>query len=138
MVTARDVDPNLLIAKVAEKLEKEIPKPEFIDYVKSGAHTERPPEQRNFWWIRCAAILRKAYMQGRVGVSRLRRQFGKRKNRGVKPEKKTPAGGKIIRKALQELEKAGYLKSIPGKGRVITPKGVSLLDNTAYEIVKGK
>ena len=138
MVTVYDVSSKALIEAVAKKLkDMGLEKPEFVDYVKSGAHRERPPEQEDFWWIRSASILRKAYIKGRVGVNRLRKEYANRKNRGVKPEHSKRAGGKIIRKALQELEKLGLLrKAEDGKGRVLTPKGRSLLDNTAKEVAK--
>ncbi len=136
MVTVYDVDANKLIGKVADKLkEMGLNKPEFVDYVKSGAHVERPPEQPNFFYWRAAVILRKAYTDGRIGTNRLRKALGGRKNRGLRPEHKVKAGGKIIRVAMQELERLGLLqKAEDGKGRVLTGKGRSLLDNTAKEV----
>jgi len=138
MVTVYDVDAQGLIRRVAEKLKEKVKVPEFLYFVKTGAHRERPPDDPEaFWYGRLASILRRAYIEGTVGVSKLARHYGGRKNRGVKPEHFHPAGRKIIRVALQELEKAGYLtKGANGKGRVITPQGQSLLDNTAYELWK--
>ena len=140
MVTVYDVSPQPLIEKLAEKLMKEVKVPEFLYYVKTGAHRERPPDDpERFWYVRLASILRRAYVDGVVGVNRLARHYGGRKNRGVKPEHFMPAGRKIIRVALQELEKLGYLKKgRDGKGRVLTPKGQSLLDAVAYEVWKAQ
>ncbi|MEM3075601.1 MAG: 30S ribosomal protein S19e [Candidatus Bilamarchaeaceae archaeon] len=134
MVTVFDVEPNALIEKVAQKLKgMKINKPAFVGIVKSGAHAERPPEQTDFWYIRCASLLRQAYVQNNIGINRLRRHYGGRKNRGVKPQRHYPAGGSIIRKAMQELEKAGLLKK--GKtGRTLSAEGRKLLDITAREI----
>ena len=135
MVTAYDADSNKLIEKVAGKLkESKIAKPPFIGLVKSGAHAQRPPDQENFWYIRCASILRQTYIRSNVGTGGLRRHYGGRKTRGVKPEKHSPAGGSTIRKAMQELEKAGYLEKGKTKGRIITAKGRKLLDNAAKEV----
>lgn len=125
-------DPKILITKLAERLKNELPKPDWVDYVKAGVYAERPPEQEDFWWIRAASIMRKLYLEGSLGVSRLRRLYGRRKKRGVKPEHKAKAGGKIIRSILQGLEKLGYVQK-DKKGRMLTPKGRSLLD----EIAKG-
>ncbi len=138
MVTVYDVEPNKLIEAVAEKLKGEIDVPDFIYFVKSGSHVERPPDDPvKFWYTRLASVLRQAYVKGNIGVNRLRRHYGKSKNRGVKPEHHRHAGGKIIRVAMQKLEKAGYLKRADnGKGRIITGKGKQLLDNTAKEISK--
>jgi ribosomal protein S19E (S16A) len=54
----------------------------------------------------------------------------------VRPEKHRKAGGNMIRKGMQALEKAGLLvkKKV---GRYITPKGQQLLDSCAKEISQG-
>lgn len=134
MVTAYDVDANKLIEGTAKKLSAmKLEKPEFIGQVKTGAHCERPPEQANFWYVRCASVLRQIYVNQQIGTRRLSRHYGGRKRRGVKPERHAPAGGSTIRKAMQALEKAGLL--IKEKdGRKITGKGRQLLDNVAKEI----
>ncbi|MBN2478047.1 30S ribosomal protein S19e [Candidatus Micrarchaeota archaeon] len=137
MIGCLDVDANALIEKVAEKLEEmKIEKPDFVSYAKSGAHTERPPAQKNFWYLRCASVMRQAYSRGNVGTQRLRRHYGGRKNRGVKPERHMPAGGSLIRKAFQSLEKAGLMKKSEKEGRVLTGAGRKLLDQTAREVSK--
>jgi len=134
MTTVYDVPPSKLIERVAKKLkEMDIDKPEWTDFVKTGAHKERRPHSPDWWYIRCAAILRKIYIDGPVGVERLRTAYGGRKNRGHKPEKFVKGSGNIIRKALQALEKLDLVTRTK-EGRVITPKGQSLLDNTAKEV----
>ena len=132
MVTVYDVEPNVLISKVADHLRSEVQVPEWALFVKTGAHKERPPEP-GFWHQRAASILYQIYVRGPKGESRLARFYGGRKNRGRKPEHKVPAGRKIIRTILQQLEQAGYLEKTE-KGRKITPKGISLLNKTAWEI----
>lgn len=134
MVTAYDVDANKLIESTAKKLSAmKIEKPAFIGQVKTGAHCQRPPEQSNFWYVRCASILRQVYINNEVGTRKLRRHYGGRKSRGVRPERHAPAGGSTIRKAMQALEKAGLLIK-DKKGRKISGKGKQLLDNIAKEI----
>ena len=135
MVTVYDVEPNKLIEKAAEKLKgMRIAKPDFVGLVKSGAHTERPPLQDNFWYIRCASILRQAYVNEKVGINKLRRHYGGRKRRGLRPERHAPAGGSTIRKAMQGLEKAGLLIK-QKNGRILSPKGRQFLDTVAKESV---
>ena len=135
MVTAYDVDPNKLIEKVAEKLkDSKIAKPAFVGLVKTGAHAKRPPDHPDFWYIRCASVLRQIYVRNNAGTERLRRHYGGRKRRGVKPQTHAPAGGSTIRKAMQELEKAGFLEKGQKAGRVVTAKGRKLLDNAAKEV----
>ncbi len=132
MVTVFDVDPNKLIANAAQKLKTEVKKPAFVGIVKSGAHAERPPAQEDFWYVRCASILRQAYVQGTVGTQRLRRHYGGRKQNGVRPQHHVKAGGSTIRKAMQELEKAGLLTKLK-VGRTISAKGRKFLDHCAKE-----
>jgi small subunit ribosomal protein S19e len=136
MATIYDVDTNELIEKAAEKLKSisEIKAPSWAPFVKTGVHKERAPAQENWWELRTAAILRTIYRLGPIGVSKLRIKYGGNKNRGVKPDKFYRASGSIIRKILQQLDKAGLTKfgevgkNKVHKGRIITPKGKSLLD----------
>jgi len=134
MTTVYDVPPSKLIEKVAKKLkEMDIERPQWVDFVKTGAHKERRPHDDNWWYVRCASILRKVYVDGPVGVERLRTAYGGRKNRGHKPERFLKGSGNIVRKALQALEKLDLITTTK-EGRVVTPKGQSLLDNTAKEV----
>ncbi|MBI2079944.1 30S ribosomal protein S19e [Candidatus Micrarchaeota archaeon] len=134
MITALDVEPNALIEQVAHKLKTMgINKPAFVGLVKTGAHNERPPEQEDFWYFRCASVLRQAYVNFNVGTNRLRRHYGGRKKKGVAPERHLPSGGSTIRKAMQSLEKAGLMVK-EKTGRKLSAKGRSLLDSTAKEI----
>lgn len=137
MVTVRDVDSQELLESLKEEMKKikDIQPPEWSRYVKTGVSRERPPEQEDWWFIRTAAILRKIYMYGPIGTERLTKMYGGKKNRGHKPERFYPGGGSIIRKILQQLESAELVKK-KKKGRMISPKGQKLLDNTAYSLVK--
>jgi small subunit ribosomal protein S19e len=139
MATVYDVPADVLIERAAKKLEegKVVEVPEWAKFVKTGAHKEHPPAQENWWYIRAASILRRIYVDGPVGVARLRTYYGGRKNRGVKPEHHMDAGGKIIRTILQQLEKAGFVEKDGQNGRKITKKGQSFLDKIASEIAKG-
>ena len=135
MATVYDVPADLLIQRVADKLKEmeEFKPPEWAAFVKTGVHKERAPEQPDWWYIRVAAIFRKVYTDGPVGIERLRTVYGGRKRRGVEPPKFRKGSGSIIRKALQQLEKAGFVKQTP-EGRVVTPQGRSFLDKTAAEL----
>ena len=46
--------------------------------------------------------------------------------------------GAIIRRVLQQLEKAGYVRTTEKNGRELTNSGRSLLDKTAAEIQKSE
>lgn len=133
MITAYDVEPRLLITRVAEKLKPEFQMPEYVKMVKSGSHVERIPEQKDFWYIRCASVLWQIYRRSSVGTNRLRKHYGGTKNRGVKPEAHRSAGGATIRRAMQALENSGFVKK-SDSGRVLTGKGRKLLDSSAKEV----
>ena len=139
MATIYDVDPSELIKKAASSLKNidAIKEPSWAKFVKTGMSKERPPVELDWWYARAASVLRKVYILGPVGVSKLRRKYGGKKNRGHKPEKFYPGSGNIIRKILQQLEKAELIKYAEKKvhkGRVITPKGKKFLDKIATEI----
>lgn len=135
MVSAKQVDPQKLVERVKEELKKfeEIKPPEWAKFVKSGVHKQRPPEQQDFWYIRAASVLRRIYVDGPVGVERLRSYYGGRRKKGFFPQHFRKASGAIIRKILQQLEKAGLVEKT-AKGRKITPKGQKFLDNIAKEV----
>lgn len=138
-----DVYPTELIEKVAEKLKevKEIQAPAWAPFVKTGTSKERPPVETDWWYMRAASVLRAVAVLGPVGVSKLRTKYGGRKRRGHQIPEFRKGSGNIIRKILQQLEKAQLIKFVEKgvhKGRVIAPKGKSLLDKTAIEIMKTK
>jgi small subunit ribosomal protein S19e len=137
MVTALDVDTNRLMENVANKLKAmKIEKPAFVGLVKTGSQKDRPPEQEDFWYVRCASIMRHIYVRGSVGTNKLRRHYGGRKSRGVRPEHHRQSGGNTIRKAMQQLEKAGLLARPKTGGRKLTAKGQALLDKAAKEVAR--
>lgn len=128
-----DVPATELIEEVAEELKARMQQPEFVKWVKSGAHRERAPLRPNWWYVRAASILYRVYRDGPVGTESLRTYYGGKRNRGVKPEKFKKASGKIIRTCLQALEKEGLIKK-EKKGRGISSKGESFLAKKAKEV----
>ena len=138
MVSVKEVPSQELIERAAAELQKinEIKPPEWATYAKTGVHKERPPVQENWWYLRSASVLRKLYLGQGIGVSRLRKTYGGRKNLGHQPEHKRKASGAVIRKVLQQLEAAGFVKTEKGKGRIITPKGQSFLNRVTKSLKK--
>jgi len=132
-MTIRTIEPGKYNIHLAEALKKmpEFKKPEWVDYVKTGADKARPNVDPDFWYKRAASILRQVYIKGTVGVSRLRTRYGGRKDRGMKPAEFKKSGGKIIRLILQQAEAAGLLEKSKSKkaGRMLTEKGKQLLES---------
>ena len=137
MADILEVDTADLISRAAAKLkEKGLKKPEYVDYVKTGAGRERPPTDEDFWYTRCASVLRQVYLNGPIGISRLRARYGNRKNHTRHRHHHYKGGGSVIKDAFDELEKAGYVKTSK-QGRTITPAGRSFLDKMANDMLKG-
>ncbi len=139
MPTVYEVPAGELIEKLAKHLKEsvgEISAPPWSEYVKTGAHRERPPQNPDWWYYRCASLMRKLYVHGPVGVSRLRTEYGGTRKTGNRPERHVPAGGSAIREPLQQLQKAELVTVDGKKGRKLTREGVVLINKTAAEVVK--
>lgn len=78
MAKAYDIPANNLIDRLSEQLKKEkkIEPPGWSAFVKTGSHTEKIPQNKDWWYARCASILRKVYIHGPIGVSDLRSEYG--------------------------------------------------------------
>lgn len=138
MTTVYDVPPDKFIRTLAEELKKrpEIKPPEWALFVKTGVHKENPPHDPDWWFVRTASLLRRVYIDGPIGVQRLRTIYGGKKDRGSRPKQFRKGSGSILRKALQQLETAGLVQR-EKTGRRLTPGGISYLDNLAERISKG-
>ena len=135
--TVYDVPPDALIERVTEYIKKNVPEvtpPEWAKFVKTGAQAERPPQNPDWWFIRAASVLRKIYIMGPIGISRLRKEYGGRRRRGMRPAHFVRGGGAIIRKVLQQLEGAKLVKILEKKGRVVTDEGRGLMDSLAGKV----
>jgi small subunit ribosomal protein S19e len=140
MVTYKDVSPTPVIEKVAEELQKndKVNSPEWAMFVKTGIHKVNQPVDENWWYVRCAAILRTVAELGPIGTNKLRIKYGGKQRRGHKKSRFQLGSGSIARKSLQQLQAAGLIKEgLVGtrKGRVITGEGQRILDKAAGAVV---
>lgn len=138
-----DVDATELILKLAEELKnvEAIKPPTWAAFVKTGISKQRPPADREWWYARAASILRFVAARGPIGVQKLRVKYGSKKNRGVAAEHFYKGAGNNIRKILQQLESAELIKKAEAaghKGRVLAPKGASLLNKVSKSIAKAR
>lgn len=139
MATIYNCDQSELVEKAAEELKKinNMKAPSWAAVVKTGMHKERPPIRNDWWHVRAASVLKRIYVMGPIGVSKLRTHYGGKKNRGYKPEHFYKGSGSIIRKIIQQLEKEGFVKTdlkSQHKGRLITARGKKFLDDVASRI----
>ncbi len=138
MVDVREVPADAFIKHLANYLKSNVPAvkpPSWAMYVKTGHFKSGVPENPDWWYIRAASILRKLYLSGvPVGVGTFRVVYGGLKRRGSAPPHFKKAAASHIRHILQQLEAAGYVTKVRGKGRTLTPKGTSLLARIANEV----
>ena len=135
------VQPEKLIETLSKKLKEypEISPPKGSEFWKTAFFKELAPiDSENFWYIRCASILRKVKKFGPIGVNRLRKYYGGKNRKGKGLNHSAKASGKIIRVALQQLGEASLLEMKEKKGRVLSSEGISLIERTAYEIIRSK
>ena len=138
MATVFDVKGSELIKEISADLKEKVKEPGFARFVKTGRHRERAPSQKDWYYTRMAAILRRIYIEGPLGTQRLRSYFGGKRNRGSAPAHFYKASGKIVRLCLQELEKLGLIKK-QKKGRSISAKGEKYLsEKTKIVLTKMK
>jgi len=136
MAKVYDVPADVLITRLSEILKNEdIPAPEWSLFVKTGTHADKPPQNLDWWHVRCASILRKIYLHGPASVNDLRSMYGGGRPVGYGAAHHKSASGAIIRNAIHGLEKLGYVKNIERKGRILTKQGTQKLDKLATEIL---
>jgi len=137
----KDVDSKKFIEVCKEELKKveTIKPPSWASFAKTGMSRKFPPQQRDWWYTRAASLLRRIYLDGPVGVQRLRTYYGGRKERGHKPQRFRKAGGGIIRECLQQLESAGFIQKSQNtkkKGRLISEEGKKFVSKIIQEVKK--
>jgi small subunit ribosomal protein S19e len=138
MVSVRDVPAKNLITALAERIKTlpELEAPPWAQYVKTGSHAERPPQQADWWHTRAASLLRKLYVHGPLGEGDLERAYGGSKAVAYFPKHHRDAGGSSIRRILKQLEQA-ELVTKTRNGRVLTPKGMAMLDKLSKQLLDG-
>jgi small subunit ribosomal protein S19e len=137
LTTPNDVPAFKLIKKLAKYLKENVnavSPPAWANMAKTGTHVEKQPQDPDWWYVRSASLLRKIYIHGPIGIEKLRADYGGRKNYGVKPEHAAKAGGSSVRKALQQLETAGYIETFKPRGRRLTREGRKVLHELAEEV----
>ena len=139
MITPHDVPASQFIEKLAKYIKENIEQvqpPAWSAVAKTGSHVEKPPQDPDWWYTRCASVLRKIYVHGPIGLEQLRSEYGGRKGFSVRPNHASKAGGSNIRKIFQQLEEAGLIQTTRPKGRVMSPKGRKMLQEISQDIQK--
>jgi small subunit ribosomal protein S19e len=136
LITPYDVPASQFIEKLAKYLKdnvEAVQPPAWAIVAKTGSHVEKQPQNPAWWYVRSASMLRKIYVNGPIGIEKLRADYGGRKDFGTKPEHAVKAAGSNIRKILQV---AGLVQTVASKGRIMAPKGRKLLKEIAEDLHK--
>lgn len=105
---------------------------------------ELAPLDEDWIYHRVAALARKIYLRPRTGVRLLSHFYGGKIRSHSSPPKHKTAGTKVIRWALQQLEKNKIVsKDTKGdilklKSRVISKEGRAMLNRIVTEHIKAK
>ncbi|KAL1505801.1 hypothetical protein ABEB36_005278 [Hypothenemus hampei] len=135
-VTLKDVDQHKFVKAFAQFLKKtgKLRVPEWVDLVKTSRAKELAPYDPDWYYIRCAAVLRHAYIRSPLGVGSVMKIFGTRKRNGTKPSHFCRSAGNIARKSLQSLEALKLIEKSPDGGRHLTQQGRRDVDRIAAQI----
>lgn len=138
MATAYDVPAEKLVPRLAEELRKldTVKPPDWAMFAKAGRHREKSPIDDGWWFVRSAAVLRKIYLDGPIGTTRLAAAFGGKADRGSKPNKAVRGSRAIARKTMKQLEASQLVQRDKNGGRAVTGKGRKLVDGLSTELLK--
>jgi small subunit ribosomal protein S19e len=134
--TVKDVAPAKFIAAFAAYLKKsgKVEVPAWVDLVKTGTHKELAPYDPDWYYVRTAAVARKIYIQGGIGVGKLTKYFGGGKKKNTATHF-CAGSGSVARASLKSLTKLGFIAIDEKGGRKITPAGQRDLDRIARSVV---
>lgn len=109
--------------------------PEQMDIIKTAKFKELAPTDPDWFYTRCASILRHLYHRRSAGVGAITKIYGGRKRNGVHPSHFCRSADGAARKALQALEAVKLIEKHPDGGRILTPQGQRHLDHISNQIV---
>lgn len=135
--TVKDVDQDKIVQGVALFLKKsgKLKIPDNMDIVKTSKSKELGPYNNDWFYIRCASILRRMYHRGAIGVGGVKKIYGARQRNGSKPSHFCYADGAISRRAIQALENIKLVEKHADGGRKLSAQGQRDLDRIASQIV---
>jgi small subunit ribosomal protein S19e len=135
--TVKDVDQDKIVQGVALFLKKsgKLKVPDNMDIVKTSKARELGPSSPDWFYTRCASILRRLYHKGPIGVGCIKKIYGGNKRNGSCPSHFCRADGAIARRAIQALEHIKLVEKHPDGGRKLSAQGQRDLDRIASQIV---
>ncbi|XP_003737245.1 40S ribosomal protein S19 [Galendromus occidentalis] len=138
-LTVKDVDQHEFVVGMAAFLKKsgKLNVPDWTDIAKTGIYKELCPNNADWFYVRCAALLRQLYYRGQIGVGRLTQVYGGRYRRGVRPSHFCKGSSSVIRKSLRSLEQMKLVEKETEKGgRKLSKQGRRDCDRIAAQVQK--
>ncbi len=137
MVDVKKVPADIMIRELSKRLseDKRIKQPDWTAFLKAGIHRENSWTQDDWYFTRMASTLRKLYINGSIGISRLSAKYGGATDRGSKRYHPEKGSRYIIRDMFHTLESLGLVKKT-STGRVLSSEGQKLLDQVAKDAIK--
>ncbi|KAH8374133.1 hypothetical protein KR200_007571, partial [Drosophila serrata] len=132
-VTVKDLDQHVVTKVLASFLKKsgKLVVPVQAEFIKTGKFKETAPTEDDWFYTRCASIMRHLYIRSPSGVAAFTKVYGGRKRNGTHPSRYCRSADGCIRKALQALEAARMVEKHPEGGRKLTSKGQRDMDRIA-------
>jgi|NOAtaT_6_FD_contig_101_571469_length_621_multi_4_in_0_out_0_1 small subunit ribosomal protein S19e len=138
----KDVPAADFIRAYADHLKKtnKIAVPEWINFIKTGYGHELAPYEDDWVFVRVAAVARKIYLRGHLGVKTMSHIFGGKQRPGARPPRHVPGSRKLIRWALTQLEALKIVQKdkngdeLKTNSRIISKNGKSTLNEIATAV----
>ena len=132
--TLRDVAANKWVRAMAAHLKQEgkLFVPSCTELVKTGYGRERAPQNPDWYYYRCAAVLRRIYVRPGTGYGGLSKAFGKKQNNGSAPEHTAKACRGLLHWCCRSLEGLKLVAKGKFSGRVLTKDGRKRVDTIAF------
>ena len=135
--TLRDVRPLRWVKAMAQHLKQEgkLFVPNCTEFMKTSHGRERAPQNPDWYFIRCASVLRAIYVRPGTGYGGMSKRFGIKKNRGSQPEITTRAARGLLHWCCRSLEGLKLIAKGKESGRVITKEGRKKSDTIAFNVL---
>ncbi|EDW38742.1 GL13146 [Drosophila persimilis] len=131
-VTVKDIDQHAVTKAVAVFLKKtgKLKVPDQMDIIKTAKFKELAPYDPDWFYVRCASILRHLYHRSPAGVGSITKIYGGRKRNGVHPSHFCRAADGAAHPGARPP-----CREAPRGGRKLSSIGQRDLDRIANQIV---
>ena len=134
--TVHDVPANKWVKAMAQQFKREgkLMVPTCTEHLKTSHGRERAPQNNDWYYVRCAAVLRHVYLRPGNGYGGLAKAFANKKNKGTLPEATVKAATGPLHWACKSLEGLKLIAKGKAHGRVLTREGRKRADTVAFNV----